>query len=71
MKRIKILEAVGYKYIINKATKEIHYVPKINNACGVQNMRHGRYVSKKKAYRLIKKKGYNGCIHCFRECNED
>lgn len=67
MKRIKILEAIGFKYIINKATKEIHYAPRISNKCGIQYLRNGKYATARRVKRLITKKGYNGCVHCFPE----
>lgn len=74
MKRSKIKEFFGFKYVYNIRSKQIHNVDNLQHGCHFKNMRNGVYCTKKKALRLIIKgdrsgKKYDGCIHCWKEMN--
>ena len=67
MLRIRILERIGFKYIANKCTKEIHRIDFLHKNCKIKELRNGGYCTKRWAERLIKRNGYNGCRWCWRE----
>ena len=69
MKRNKFLELIGYKYIFNHNSKEIHRVTGINSPCRVEYMTNAEYCTTKKAKRLIDNGGYNGCRYCYKEAD--
>jgi hypothetical protein len=66
MKREPFLEWVGFRFIVNHHTKEIHRVKSFDN-CKVKLMRHAGYATWIKVWYLIRYKGYNGCRWCYRE----
>jgi hypothetical protein len=67
MKRNRFIEWLfNYKYIANKNTKEIHKLSSISTRCRLSMMRNSAYYTTKKAYKLIKDAGYNGCRYCFK-----
>lgn len=55
----------GFGYVVNQATKEIHKLEEKHTNCRLDLMRHKKYVTWRRALRLILKKGYNGCRYCF------
>ena len=57
----------GLTYLVNLNTKEIHRLSNKKERCWLHLMCHKRYVTRRKALRLILKKGYNGCRYCFKE----
>ncbi|MHC1780063.1 MAG: hypothetical protein AB9922_07475 [Bacteroidales bacterium] len=65
MKRSKIKEALGFRYIYNPGTKEIHFVKTMTSQCGLQNMTRGRYCTFLFAAMLMAYRNYNGCAHCL------
>ena len=69
MKRNKFLELIGYKFIANHNSKEIHRVTGITNQCRLLPMTNAEYCSAKTAKRLIKDSGYNGCRYCYKEAD--
>lgn len=71
MKRNYFLELIGFGYIVNHGTKEIHRVDRITPACGLHYLRNYGYGTRLYALMLIKWFGYNGCCHCFSEKDTD
>jgi len=65
------MEFIGYRYFINTQTKEIHDVKNATGACGLSYIKHGKYVSKRTAKKLLSSGEYNGCAHCLPEFNTD
>jgi len=66
-----IMKSLGYGYIANPKSKEIHRLETKHKNCRVEMMRRKRYITKKKAYELINmnpsSNGWNGCRYCFPE----
>lgn len=60
-------------YAANKRTKEIHRLDNLTNKCGYHNManHNKKFGSYLWALYLIKFRGYNGCIHCFKSRDTD
>ena len=68
MKRKKFLEWMGFRFIVNHKTKEIHRVKDINKQCMIWLMTNGRYATLWRVKRLMKQdERYNGCKHCYKE----
>ena len=69
----KLIESLrmffGYRYIANKKTKEVHYIPNVKKSCGVHLMTNGKRLTRRGFYRHISK-GYDGCVHCLRGYNK-
>ena len=71
MKRNKIKEFFGFKYVYNTRSKQIHFVDNLQVSCHFNEMKNGVYCSKKKAIKLITKGDvdnikYDGCVHCLK-----
>lgn len=66
MKRSKFLEWIGYKFIANHRTKEVHIASKMTDRCRLIFMRNAEYVSEKRVKKLYES-GYNGCRFCNKE----
>lgn len=70
---------LGYKYLVNVKTGEVHVISKITGACGVHNMaeKNKMYVTEEQYPKLevLSKKleviNLNGCVHCNKEKNTD
>jgi hypothetical protein len=67
-KRNKLVEFLGWKYIVNHATKSIHKVTNASERCNFQLMLkcNTEYVRERKMEKLIVM-GYDGCGWCFPE----
>lgn len=66
MKRNGFLEMLGYVYIANHYTREIHRVVMMTSKCRLPFMRNASYCTARKARKLMKK-GYNGCKYCNKD----
>lgn len=69
MKRNKLKEFFGFKYVYNLNTNQIHKVKNLKSGCKFDSIKSGIYCTYKKAIKLITKgdeygKRYDGCIHC-------
>lgn len=64
MKRNKLLELIGFKFIVNHSSKEIHRVQYLTMNCFIDKMKHSGYATSWKVKRLLKR-NYNGCRHCY------
>jgi hypothetical protein len=62
MKRNRIKEFCGAKYIANLGTKELHEIAKLTPKCRIEMITRGRYVWNAKKW---EKKGFNGCRWCM------
>lgn len=70
MKRNKLLECIGFKFIVNHESKEIHRVNLLTQNCFVKKMKNSVYSTLWSVKRLLKK-GYNGCTHCYKSKDTD
>lgn len=57
---------LGYKYIVNHRTKEIHSVKDITSKCRIASLTRAEYITRcgMKKYLAM---GYNGCSKCFKD----
>jgi len=73
MKRSKIKEFFGFKYVYNTRSKQIHKLDNLQTSCHFTQMKNGVYCTKRKALKLItiglNGERYDGCIHCWKEMN--
>lgn len=72
---LKIFQKIlGIKYLVNKATGEVHKIKNITGACGIKNMskKNKWYITEKKYQELLTADHkLNGCVHCFNETDTD
>jgi hypothetical protein len=64
MKRNDFLESVGFGFIANHGTKELHRVKRIKPRCKIELVRSGGYCTGFRAFLLRKLCGYDGCAVC-------
>lgn len=65
MKRNKFLELIGFKFIVNHESKEIHRVKFLTENCFVDTMVNSGYATARKVKKLLRQ-NYNGCRHCYK-----
>jgi hypothetical protein len=61
---------MGYEYLVNLHTHQVHKLSGMKSNCGTQFMKnsHKWYITQYQFERLVKKQAYiDGCIHCFKE----
>jgi len=63
---------LGFGYLVNHRSKEIHQLNEKHKNCKIHLItKHNReYVSRRKALRLIKEDGYNGCRWCWDDADK-
>lgn len=70
MKRNKLKEFFGFKYVYNTRSKQIHFVDNLQVGCHFKNMKNGIYCTRKKALKLINVGDgvslYQACVHCLK-----
>lgn len=66
MKRNKFFELIGFRFIVNHNTKEIHRVKSLTPQCHVDKMTDRGYATKWQVNRLLLR-GYDGCNNCYSE----
>lgn len=64
MKRSKVLELIGFRYILNHGQKEIHRVAELKKNCNVSAMANAGYHTKLSQFIARKLAGYDGCQKC-------
>ena len=64
MERNSLLEMLGFRYILNHNSKEIHRVADLKTNCGVHIMSNAGYHTKFSQFIAIKLFGYDGCAKC-------
>lgn len=76
MKLIKVIRRfLGYKYILNVKSGEVHFEDSIKKNCGVDKMKDSnkKYITKRQysnlKYTYINKHVINGCRHCNTSTN--
>lgn len=62
------LKLIGYKYIVNNNTKEIHVVSNMKTNCHLDLMTNFKYV---KSSKELLDNGFNGCRWCYNETDTD
>ena len=68
----KILYLLGYKYIINKRTEEIHSLENEKSNCKIDLIVNKKYITKKAVDKLLEDSeflmnDYNGCRWCMKK----
>jgi len=68
MTRNFTLEKLGFKFIRNKRSKEIHRLKHSAGNCQLSLIapQNGKYCTKLYALFLMKFKKHNGCVHCYK-----
>jgi hypothetical protein len=70
MKRNKLLEKLGFRYIANHSTGEIHRVDSLHVNCGIGLMKNAGYCTWL-YHKALSRIGYNGCYWCNRKENRE
>lgn len=65
-KRKKLLEFLGWNYVVNHNTKNIHEVKYSSERCNLnqQNAENCEYIRNRKVKKLLNE-GYGICLHCL------
>jgi len=61
----------GFAYFANFGTKEIHRLENKHVSCRLHMIANGRFVTKRRALRLIHSHGFNGCRYCWKDKNKE
>lgn len=64
MKRNKALERIGFRYILNHNSQEIHRVSELKKICLINEMKNAGYHMWLSQYIAKRLKGYDGCKFC-------
>lgn len=64
MKRSKLLEAIGLRYILNHGQQEIHRVGDLKKNCRIKLMTNAGYHTKFSQFIARNFFGYDGCKKC-------
>ncbi|MDR1347365.1 MAG: hypothetical protein LBJ63_02895 [Prevotellaceae bacterium] len=70
MKRSGFLESIGFRFIANHRTGEIHRVDSLHVNCNIEAMTRAGYCTWL-WHKILLRRGYNGCYWCNREENEE
>jgi hypothetical protein len=70
MKRSGFLEGIGFRYIVNRRTGEIHRVRDLHVNCNIEAMTRAGYCTWL-WHKILLMIGYNGCYWCNRKENEE
>lgn len=62
-----VMLILGYGYVTNSKSKEIHRLRHKHVSCHLKEMKHKSYITRKKALELINMQGskWNGCRWCW------
>lgn len=69
MKVSKIRLFFGYRFVLNTVTREIHDLSNTKKQCQIKLLVNYKYITKRKALKLIKSGKADGCIHCLKSLN--
>ncbi|HAQ19618.1 MAG TPA: hypothetical protein DCR40_10365 [Prolixibacteraceae bacterium] len=66
-----LLIIFGFGYLVNHRSKEIHRVTEKHRNCHLNHIsgKTSEHITKRKALKLIKNNGYNGCRWCWPEAD--
>jgi hypothetical protein len=68
-----LMYLLGLGYVANPNTKEIHRLDRKHRNCNLDLIVKKKYITGRKAYRLLTKhhydEGWDGCRYCFNEMN--
>jgi hypothetical protein len=58
----------GMTYVVNlnPRSKEIHSLTSKHKSCQLDRISRKKYVTHRKALKLIKENGFNGCMFCWK-----
>ena len=75
---------LGFKYLLNLASGEVHRLKNVTRACGIDKMakRNKKFLTESQYKGIIevadsvaknsnKENTINGCVHCFKETDTD
>ena len=62
----KLMEFLGFEYILNTKSGEIHNVKNLHKNCNFTSLKHGKYISTRKAKKLTKDNTSKFCRWCNR-----
>ena len=75
MKRTFWQWLLGYKYILNTRSMEIHRISTVTGACHIKNMsaKNKMMLTEEQCLDMLWNGGddVNGCCHCFKEASKD
>ena len=72
MKRNKILEWLGFRFIVNHNSGEVHRVDNLQTNCNIEAMTNAGYCTKFRVKKLYKRnEKYNGCAKCNKSEDTD
>lgn len=62
-----LLKLLGYTYLLNKNTYEIHNLENVKTNCGLNysNRKNFKRITRSKMLNLMKQEKYDGCRHCL------
>ena len=69
-----VRRTLGYKYILNTRSMEVHLADSTNKACGLDKMaEHNKvYITEAKFKKLMSgKSGVNGCRFCMKDHDKE
>lgn len=65
-----ILTRIGFRYIVNLNTGEIHDSQNRQYGCHLELMKHKRFITEKQMHGLIER-GFDGCRWCMPKYNKE
>ena len=66
----KIREMMGYRYMVNLRSKEIHDLKNTHANCNLELIVHKKFITQKMLHQYLHN-GYNGCRWCMPEYNKE
>jgi hypothetical protein len=71
MKRKLVFELIGFRYLVNHHTREVHRVGHLTAQCSIKWAARLGYATGMWAWWLVRYRGYNGCYFCWRRRDSD
>ena len=62
---IKLKKLLGYSYVVNLGTREIHNLKNTHSNCSINMLTNKKFIKKKELKNYLNKK-FNGCRYCFK-----
>jgi hypothetical protein len=66
----KIKKMLGYTYMVNLSSKEIHDLKNTHVNCNLELIVHKKFITKRMLKEYLQN-GYNGCRWCMPEYNKE
>lgn len=67
----KIMKLIGYSYVVNKNTDEIHDLNNVHTNCKllIMSKKNKKYITRKTADKLLSETSHDGCRWCMKDRN--